>query len=104
MSHADWDRATQLRRQGKTDEELAAMYGVAEEYMRSMTSHGSAPADFGAAQALRNAGWSMYDISMYLRIPEEDIAAHTEPPKPKRQYENEWNAATPPIMKHNELI
>ena len=83
--------------------DLSKKYGVSEDYMQIMTRKAEHPADFGAAQALRNAGWSLKDISDYLKIPEEELATKTKPPKLKKQYENEWNAEVP-FMKHNELI
>lgn len=106
MTQADWDKAIEMRRNGTTAKELAEMFGVSYAYMKEMTRSGAPERiiDYGTAQALRNAGWSIGAVAKELKTTKDDIAQHTRKPVPKKKYDNEWNVDDPIIMIHNEMI
>lgn len=60
--------------------------------------------DYGKAQVLRDAGWSIPDIMEEMWMTEEDILEHTHEPKPKKHYENEFNVNEPAMMRTAGLI
>lgn len=102
----DWDEVQRLKEQGMSMPELAIMYGVHKDTIRYNTKPITKPEgiDWGTAQALRDAGWTIRKIADYLKTGEEVVLERTHEPKPRKKYENEWNVNEPTIMRHNELI
>ena len=60
--------------------------------------------DWGQAQALRDAGWTVADIARRLNTTTKAVYNHTVTPKKKKKFENEFNENEPAIMKSPELV
>lgn len=56
-----------------------------------------APFDVGAAQALREAGWTVLDIALELGVSEPTVLKYTHPGEPKVKKENEWAEDEPDL-------
>lgn len=54
------------------------------------------PPDYGAAQALRDAGWKVKAIAAELGISENMVYDHTHAPTKKRKYALEFNTEQDP--------
>ena len=61
------------------------------------------PPDYGAAQALRDAGWKVKAIAAELGITENMVYDHTHAPRKKRKYALEFSTDQDPT-KSPELV
>ncbi len=104
MTDAMWQEAQKKAQAGATVQELADEYGISYDYMHAKVFRFTRSTDYGKAQVLRDAGWKIPKIANELNTTETAILTHTYAPKPRKKYENEWNAEALPIMKHNWLI
>lgn len=107
MNDIDWEEVQMLRDAGARLVDLAKKYGVSAYKIGYHTEQLKMldKVDWGTAQALRDAGWTLTEIGNYIDVEPHDVEEHTKPAKPKRVYENEWNANNPyHIIRGNELI
>lgn len=104
----DWEEAQRRFDAGEPLDDIAAAYGVHRNTARDHIKGAELVAnpDWKAAQALRDANWEIYEIANYIKATQEAVLAHTHPPKPRRQYELEWNINIPYLKgeEHGERI
>lgn len=60
--------------------------------------------DWGKAQALRDAGWTLEAIAKEVGAAVSSIHRNTKKPSPKKQFEHESPESEPAIIKSPELI
>lgn len=60
--------------------------------------------DWGKAQALRDAGWSLEQIGTEIGAPKTTVCRHTKPPKKRKKYDLEWREQEPDLIKSPDLI
>ncbi len=61
-------------------------------------------ADWGKAQALRDAGWTVTKISEELGVTKSAVYEHTSKPAQKRRYVNEWAEKEPDLRAQTREI
>lgn len=60
--------------------------------------------DWGAAQALRDAGWTIEKIAKELGVSNTSVHRNTTRPKAKKTYEHESPESDPAILKSPGLV
>lgn len=60
--------------------------------------------DWGKAQALRDAGWTLEQIAKELGSTVASVSRNTKASKPRKRYEHETAEAEPAILKSPNLI
>lgn len=69
-----------------------------------VTAKSIARIDWGKAQALRDAGWTLEQIAEEIGSTVSSVSKNTKASKPRKRYEHETAEAEPAILKSPSLV